>query len=257
MTIRTVRDGPVTVIVIDRPEVRNALDPASARSLGDAFASFEADETSTVAILTGAGDKAFCAGADLSGGNIVEDGPPRAVFAGTDRSLVADPGMTKPIVAAINGYALGGGLELSLLCDIRMASSSAQFGLTEVAVGSMPGSGGTQRLPRIVGPGVAMHLALTGERIDAAEALRIGLVTRVCDPARLMDDAIAIARRIDANAPLSVRAVKKAIRSGLDMTLAEGLACERMLFNILRESEDRQEGRQAFREKRPPVWRGR
>ncbi len=257
MTIRTERDGAVTIIVIDRPEKRNALDPASARALDAAFAAFEADETSTVAILTGAGDQAFCAGADLSAGGIVADGTARAVFGGTDRSLVVDPLVTKPVVAAVNGYALGGGLELSLLCDIRIASSSAQFGLPEVAVGSMPGSGGTQRLPRIVGPGVAMHMALTGGRIDAAEALRIGLVTRVCDPAGLIDEAMAIARRIDANAPLSVRAVKKAIRAGLDMTLAEGLACERMLFNILRESEDRQEGRQAFREKRRPAWRGR
>ncbi|MCO5155869.1 MAG: enoyl-CoA hydratase-related protein [Aquamicrobium sp.] len=256
MTIRCERHGPVTVITIDRPEARNALDVPSVRALDEAFATFEADDASTVAIVTGAGERAFCAGADLRGGAMVEDAPARAVFAGTDRSLVVDPGVTKPIIAAVNGFALGGGLELALLCDIRVASSSAQFGLTEVAVGSMPGSGGTQRLPRLVGPGVAMHLALTGERIDAAEALRIGLVTRLCEPASLMEEAMAIALRIDANAPLSVRAVKKAIRSGLDMTLAEGLAFERALFNILRDSEDRQEGRLAFREKRKPAWRG-
>lgn len=257
MSIDVSGDGRITIITINRTEARNALDPDHAAALHEAMLAFEQDDSSTVAIITGAGDRAFCAGADLRLQVATDTTTAARALSNTDASLVRDPGLTKPIIAAVNGYALGGGFELALICDIRVASTNAVFGLTEVAVGSMPGSGGTQRLPRIVAPGVAMHLALTGERIDAAEAYRIGLVTRLVELDELMECALAIARVIDANAPLSVRAVKRAIRNGQDLPLQQGLAYERMLFNLLRDSDDRQEGRRAFGEKRKPVYQGR
>ncbi|MGF7160408.1 E-phenylitaconyl-CoA hydratase [Rhodoligotrophos appendicifer] len=257
MTIDIAHEGRITLITINRPEARNALDPASAAALHDALAAFEADADSRVAIVTGAGDRSFCAGADLRGVLDPDITLAQRAVGGSDASLVRDPGLTKPVIAAVNGYSLGGGFELALICDIRIASTTASFGLTEVAVGSMPGSGGTQRLPRLIGPGIAAHLALTGERIDAAEAFRIGLVTRVTEPDALMAEARAIAARIEANAPLSVRAVKQALRQGQDMPLSQGLIYERNLFNLLRESEDRIEGRRAFAEKRQPVFKGR
>lgn len=257
MTINVSRDKRTTIITINRPKVRNALDPDSATALHEAMVSFDADKSSTVAIITGAGDRAFCSGADLRVAASAGATPAARAMDRADASLVRDPGITKPMIAAVNGYALGGGFELALICDIRIASRTAFFGLTEVSVGSMPGSGGTQRLPRIIPPGIALHLALTGERINAAEAYRIGLVTRVTEPDHLLEEALAVARGIDANAPLSVRAVKRAMRQGQDVPLAQGLAYERTLFNLLRDSEDRQEGRLAFREKRKPVYQGR
>ena len=153
--------------------------------------------------------------------------------------------------------ALGGGLELALLCDIRIAAKNATFALPEVKIGSMPGSGGTQRLSRIVGLGRAMHLALSGDRISAEEALQMGLVSQVVEPADLMATATQLAERIAENAPLSVQMTRKAIREGADLPLAQGLALERTLFTIIRDTQDRAEGRQAFREKRKPDFKGR
>ncbi len=257
MTIETAREGHVTVITINRPEASNALDSESAAALDAALRSFESDSGARVAILTGAGEKAFCAGADLRARAEPDMTPAERALSRGDPSLVRDPGLTKPTIAAINGYALGGGLELALICDIRLCSSNAVFALPEATVGSMPGSGGTQRLSRAVGPGTAAYLALTGDRIDAGEALRIGLVMRITETGALMAEARAIAQRVAANAPLAVRAIRQALRQGQDMPLAQGLLYERSLFNLLRESEDRQEGRRAFAEKRRPVFRGR
>jgi E-phenylitaconyl-CoA hydratase len=163
----------------------------------------------------------------------------------------------KPMIAAINGFALGGGLELALLCDVLIAANTAVFGLPEVCIGSIPAYGGTQRLVRAIGQSDAMLMLLTGERIAAAEALRIGLVSRVVAPAELMTTARAIAARIAANAPLAVVAVKKLARTGSDLPLAAGLELERQSFGLLRNTEDRIEGRKAFAEKRKPVFRGR
>ena len=256
MTIDVARDGRIAIVTLNRPEAHNALTPEDLATLMKTLLELDADAAVNVIIVTGAGPKAFCAGADLS--RVVDTTATAAemALAGGDRPLVRDPGVAKPLIAAVNGHALGGGLELALICDIRVASTNATFGLPEVAVGSLPGSGGTQRLQRVVAPGVALHLALTGERIDAAEAYRIGLVTRLVAPEKLMDEALAIARKIDGNAPLSVRAVKQAVRAGQDMGLTQGLAFERQLFNLLRFSADRLEGRQAFREKRPAEVRG-
>jgi E-phenylitaconyl-CoA hydratase len=257
MTIDVARDGRIAIVTLNRPEAHNALSPEDSAVLHRTLLDLDADAAVNVIIVTGAGPKAFCAGADLS--RVVDTTATAAEMAlgGADRPLVRDPGIAKPLIAAVNGHALGGGLELALICDIRIASTNATFGLPEVTVGSLPGSGGTQRLQRVVAPGVALHLALTGERIDAAEAYRIGLVTRLAPPEKLMEEALAVARKIDGNAPLSVRAVKQAVRAGQDMGLTQGLAFERQLFNLLRFSADRLEGRQAFREKRPPKYEGR
>ena len=250
MEIEVEKRGPVTVLRINRPEAANALSLAARDALEAALLAFEQDAEARVAILTGAGERHFCSGSDLRSTATPSSIPP-------DRPLVRDLGLTKPTIAAINGHALGGGLELALLADIRLAATSASFGLTEASIGSMPGSGGTQRLPRLVGTGHALLMLLSAERIAADEALRWGLVSRVLPPAELLDAALALAQRIADNAPLSVRAIRHAVKEGLEMPLAQALALERSLFAQIRESEDRAEGRAAFREKRPPRFVGR
>jgi E-phenylitaconyl-CoA hydratase len=216
---------------------------------------FDADPDARVAVLTGSGDRCFCAGADLRA-PLVPRASADTQDAAPDRPLVRDLGLSKPVIAAVNGHALGGGLELALVADIRIAADHATFGLTEACIGSMPGSGGTQRLPRLIGPGHALLMALAGERISAQEALQWGLVSRVVPGPDLLETALALAERIAANGPLSVRAILLATRKGLELPLAEGLALERSLFNTLRDSADRAEGRAAFRERRAPSFKG-
>ena len=225
-------------------------------ALEAALLAFDDDATKRVAVLIGAGDKAFCAGADLAGAPPPTLGP-SAQLDRANRALVRDLNLSKPVIAAINGMALGGGLELALLCDIRIASRNASFALPEVKIGSMPGSGGTQRLSRIVGMSHAMHMALSGDRIGADEALQMGLVSQVVEQADLETMALQLAQRIAGNAPLSVQMTRKAIRDGMDMPMAQGLALERTLFTIIRDTQDRAEGRQAFRDKRKPDFKGR
>jgi E-phenylitaconyl-CoA hydratase len=236
----------------------NSIDPETSDQLLAAFDEVRRSDAIRVVILTGAGDKAFCTGADLK-----RTLPPQETFAqlhfgpaAAARALYALD-IDKPMIAAINGYALGGGLELALQCDIRIASSSASFGLPETRIGSMPGLGGTQRLVRAVGSADAMLMMLTGDRIDAAEALRIGLVSRVVEPGDLTEAARTIAVRIAQNAPLAVAAVKRVATRGRDLPLAAGLELEQQAFGILRNSEDRVEGRMAFAEKRAPIFKGR
>ncbi len=171
--------------------------------------------------------------------------------------MTGAPGTDKPIICAINGYALGVGLELALACDIRIAVETARFGLPEVRVGSIPGAGGTQRLPRMVGMGDALLMLLTGDHIDSAEALRIGLINRVVPADRLMEEAVGIAGRIAANAPLSVRAVRRLALQGTDLPLEAAIRAERHVWGLLRDTEDRIEGRRAFQQKRKPVYHGR
>lgn len=256
MTLRVESGDGIVTITINRPEARNALLPETAREIEARLIAFDENENERVAILTGAGDRAFCAGADLRTSRTLAP-PAVAALERRDASLVKDPGVSKPIIAAVNGYALGGGCELALICDIRIASRNASFALPEVQIGSMPGSGGTQRLMRLIPPGYAIHMALTGERISAEEACRIGLVTRLVEPHELLPTAMEIARRIAANAPLSVKAVKRVMAQGQSVSLAEGLQLERLYFTLLRDSEDRAEGRAAFAEKRKPNFKGR
>jgi E-phenylitaconyl-CoA hydratase len=211
-----------------------------------------------VLVLTGAGERAFCTGADLK-----KTMPPAISAASQLYGEGAKPlnfgtlQIDKPVIAAINGYALGGGLELALLADIRICSENAQFGLPEVRVGSIPGAGGTQRLIRAVGQSDAMWMLLSGERIDAKEAHRIGLVSKVVPQAALEESAIALAKKMAGNAPLALTAVKRLALTGRELPLASGLELERQAFGLLRDTEDRIEGRRAFAEARTPVFRGR
>lgn len=248
----------VATITLNRPEAMNSIDPELRAELKSAWRRIHEDDSIRVAIITGAGQKAFCAGADLK-----KTMPPKETFAEltfgraeSDHLLV---GLTtdKPLICAVNGYAMGGGMEIALACDIRIASETAQFALSEVRIGSLPGAGGTQRLPRAIGASNAMLLLLTGDRIDAAEALRMGLVSKVVAADELLPAALHIANRIARNAPLSVRATKRLVYQGLDIPLQAGMDAERYAFGLLRDTEDRLEGRLAFQEKRPPVYKGR
>ena len=255
--VKTVQDG-VAIVTLNRPEAMNSIDPESNEQLLAIWDQVSSDEEIRVVVLTGAGERAFCTGADLKKTMPPADSAARQVFrAGTRHSNFGTLQTDKPVIAAINGYALGGGLELALLADIRICSENAQFGLPEVRVGSIPGAGGTQRLIRAVGQSDAMWMLLTGDRIDANEALRIGLVSKVVPLSALQQTAINLARAMAANAPLAMTAAKRLAMTGRELPLAGGLELERQAFGVLRDSEDRLEGRRAFAGKRAPVFRGR
>lgn len=254
---KTIQDG-VAIVTLNRPEAMNSIDPESNEQLLEIWDEVSNSEDIRVLVLTGAGERAFCTGADLKKTMPPANGPAPQVFGGGTKHFNFGTLQTdKPVIAAINGYALGGGLELALLADIRVCSENAQFGLPEVRVGSIPGAGGTQRLIRAVGQSDAMRLLLTGERIDAVEALRIGLVSSVVSLPNLLENALGLARAMAANAPLAMTAVKRLAMTGRELPLTAGLELERQAFGVLRDTEDRLEGRRAFAEKRSPVFRGR
>lgn len=258
MTLRFAVEDGIATLTLDRPEAMNAIDPETRTELRSAWSKISADDSIRAVVLTGAGTKAFCTGSDLK-----KTMPPKESFAelsfGRSQSehILAGMSIAQPIICAINGHAIGGGLELALACDIRIASDTASFGLSEVRIGSIPGGGGTQRLPRAIGMSNAMLLLLTGDRVDASEALRLGLVSQVTAADDLQASAQLIARRIAANAPLAVRAVKRLVRDGMDMPLEGAIELERYAFGLLRDTEDRIEGRRAFQEKRQPRYHGR
>lgn len=252
----TVDDG-VALLRLNRPEALNAIDAGLRAALGAAWRELARDDRVRVIVLTGAGERAFCVGADLKSTMPTSESFAELTFgrAESDHLLVGME-MDKPIIAAVNGLAIGGGLEIALACDIRLAADTASFALSEVRIGSMPGAGGTARLPRMIGQSSAMLMLLTGDRVDAAEAMRLGLVSRLYAPGELLPGAMEIAGRIAANAPLSVRAVKRTVRIGMDLPLEAAVAMERLAFGTLRDTEDRIEGRKAFQEKRKPAYRG-
>lgn len=258
MSVRISVENHVATVVLDRPEAMNSVDPEMRQQLHRTWERIRTDDEIRVAIITGAGENAFCTGSDLKKTMPTEETFAQQVFAKANSgAMIAGLDTDKPLIAAVNGYAMGGGMELALACDIRIASDNAQFALSEVKVGSMPGSGGTQRLPRAVSLSNAMLMLLTGDRIDAQEAYRIGLVSKVVSSAQLMPAALEIAGKIAANAPLSVRAVKRLVRQGMDMPLSHAIDVERYAFGLLYNSEDRIEGRRAFAEKRKPDYKGR
>ncbi|MCS6937143.1 MAG: enoyl-CoA hydratase-related protein [Candidatus Bipolaricaulota bacterium] len=251
----------IAIITINRPEKHNAVDPQTNQELIKAFTDFRDDKNLWVAILTGAGEKAFCAGADLEYmARFVklhsierrEQREREPGLGGITRHLQ----IWKPIIAAINGHCYGGGLEIALACDIRIASENAKLGLLETKWGIMPGQGGTQRLPRLIPLCKALEMIFTAEPIDAHEALRLGLVNRVVPLKDLMPTAIQVAEKICENAPLAVRYAKEAVWRGLDLPLEEGLRLEQLLANLVRDSADTQEGMRAFAEKRKPKYTG-
>ena len=251
------KKNAIACVTLNRPKVLNALNRAIIAELKATFEDARDDSAVRGVILTGAGDKAFAAGADIS--EILNDTPLEAEektrFGQALTVLIENLG--KPVIAAVNGFALGGGCELSMACTIRLAAESAKVGLPEVKLGIMPGYGGTQRLSRLVGKGLALQLILSGGMITAQEAYRIGLVNEVVPNAELIGRAESILNQIGANAPQSVKFALEAVNKGLETSLAEGLLIEASLFGILAGTEDKKEGASAFLAKRAPKFQGR
>ena len=252
--VLTERDGPVGIVRINRPQVRNALNPQTIEELVDALERFDRDEAIRCMILTG-DDRAFAAGADIS--RMAEAS---AVEVLTDDSFARWTrfrAIHKPVIAAVSGYALGGGCELVLMCDLVVASETAQFGQPEVKIGIIPGAGGTQRWVRSAGKVRAMEAVLTGEPVSAADAERIGLVNRVVAAGTHLDEARRLAKMIAQRPPLAVRLGKEAVNHAMEVGLSAGLEFERKLFYLLFASDDKREGMRAFLEKRPRRFTGR
>ena len=257
-TVEITLKDHVATVTLNRPEAMNSVDPEMRALLHSCWDRLHEDDEIRVVIVTGAGTRAFCTGSDLKKTLPSQNSAAQQQFGNpAGASLIANLRTDKPMIAAINGFAMGGGMELALACDIRICSENAEFALPEVKVGSMPGAGGTVRLPRFIGRSDAMLMLLTGNRSNAAEALRIGLVSKVLPQAQLLAEAEAIAQTIAANAPLSVRAVKRMVLKGEDMPLEQAIEAERLAFGLLYSSEDRIEGRLAFAEKRKPQFKGR
>lgn len=250
------REGDLVWLTIQRPEVLNCLSFPTLRRLRTLLEELREDLSIRCLLLTGAGEKAFCAGADLKERRTM---PLERVphFVKHIRGLMDDvESMPQPTVAVINGFAFGGGTEMALACDLRVAASHATLGLTEVTLAIIPGAGGTQRLPRLIGKSRAKDLVLTGRKVDAGEAERIGLVNRVAPAGKLTEVAVEVASAIAANGPVAVRAAKDAIDRGVEMALGEGLEHEARCYARVLETADRVEALAAFAEKRRPVYRG-
>ena len=245
----------LAVVTITRPEVRNALSRHVLTDLRAALAALREDDQVGVVAITGAGEKAFVAGADIAQlqGYTLHTG----LDAEMQRLFDEIEAFEKPTIAAVNGFALGGGCELAMSCDIRIATDNARFGLPETNLSVLPGAGGTQRLARLVGTGRAIELILTGRFVDAAEARDIGLVTSVVAPAELLGEVRAVADRIFAKGPLAVRLAKLVVRAGMDADQRTGLVVERLAQALLYTTDDKAEGADAFLQKRQPVFQGR
>jgi enoyl-CoA hydratase/carnithine racemase len=248
-------------ITLNRPRAGNVINPALAQELTGICERINQDDNIYVVVITGAGQHAFCRGNEMEQaqtGKAVETALAKLKETGTGFHVAsAIASIDRPVIAAINGDALGQGLELALSCDVRLAAQSARFGFPQVACGLMPGDGGTQWLPRIIGQGKALELILTGEIIDAGEALAIGLVSQVMPLKDLMAAAEALAQNIAGKAPIALRFIKEAVRKGLDLTLEQGLRLEADLYFLLHTTADRTEGIRAFLEKRKPRFKGR
>jgi enoyl-CoA hydratase/carnithine racemase len=251
------KKGPIAYITINRPKVLNALNAKTISELRSAFEEARDDFEVRGVIFTGAGDKSFAAGADIS--EMANDTPLTAQEKTRSGQALTDliENLGKPVIAAVNGFALGGGCELSMASTIRIAAETARFGQPEVKIGVMPGYGGTQRLPRLIGRGRALQLILSGEIIDAQEAYRIGLVNEVVPGANLIARAEAVLNQFISNAPVGVKYSIEAVNKGLDTSLAEGFLLEASLFAICAGTEDKKEGTSAFLAKRAPKFQGR
>ncbi|CAN2041438.1 putative enoyl-CoA hydratase/isomerase YngF [Candidatus Magnetomoraceae bacterium gMMP-15] len=244
------------ILTLNRPKLMNSFNFAMLRALKDEVEKAHFDPEIRVLVITGSGEKAFCAGADLKERITLSEQQVRE-FIHTIRNLFSFIEiLNKPVIAAVNGVALGGGTELSLACDIRIASSKAVMGLTETRLAIIPGAGGTQRLPRLIGRGKAKELIFTGKRVDAEEALKIGLVNKVCPPEKLLDECLEMANEICQAGPIAIQQAKYAINYGLETDINTGMAIESNAYWVTIPTEDRLEGLAAFREKRKPVYKG-
>jgi enoyl-CoA hydratase len=251
------REDQIGIILFNRPQVLNALGEDTMKELDAAIHELAADPEVGAIILTGAGQKAFVAGADIGEFNSLASAREATEYALRGQAVLERiECLPKPVIAAINGFALGGGCELAMACDVRLAADSARLGQPEINLGIIPGYGGTQRLARLVGRGQAKLLCMTGDMIDATEALRIGLVDRVVPAADVLDEAKALAHKLAGKAPVALALIKEAINRGLEGPLASGLAHEAAQFGLVFDTEDRVEGVSAFLEKRKPTWKG-
>jgi enoyl-CoA hydratase len=253
------RDGPagnVGIVTINRPHVLNALNSQTLDELRRVALDLKRDDAVRAVVITGTGEKSFVAGADIN--ELAVQTP----TSGREHALTGQhvfdviENLGKPVIAAVNGYALGGGCELAMACSIRIAADSAKFGQPEIHLGIIPGYAGTQRLARLIGKGKALELILTGAHISADEAMRLGLVNRVVPAAQLMTEARAVAQVLAANAPIAMRYIIDAVNKGLEMPFAEGAKYEATLFGLIASTDDMREGTSAFLEKRKPVFKG-
>ena len=251
------QDGAVAVVTVNRPKVLNALNAATIAELGRVFADLKANDSVRVVMLTGAGEKSFVAGADI-GELAAQSAASAQVVARSGQAVFAlIEQLGKPVIAAVNGFALGGGCELAMACTLRLAADTARFGQPEVNLGLIPGYAGTQRLPRLVGKGVALDLLLTGRMVKADEALAIGLVNRVVPASELMTAARALAVELAGKPPRSLEYILTAVNRGVDLTLEAGTDLEAALFGVVSSTSDMREGTSAFLEKRPATFTGR
>lgn len=249
-------DGAVAVVTLNRPKVLNALNNQTLTELASCLAALKADDTVRAIILTGAGEKSFVAGADIN--ELAALSPVEGQGHARRGQLIFDAveQMGKPVIAAINGFALGGGCELAMACTMRIAADTARFGQPEINLGLLPGYAGSQRLPRLVGKSIAMEILLTGDMVSAARAYEIGLVNRVVPAAELMAEATKLAQALAAKAPIAVRFIIEAVNQGLESPFAVGAYLETTLFGTIASSADMREGTTAFLEKRKAVWQG-
>lgn len=248
---------PVRILTLNRPQARNALNSQLLQELELAVDQACLSEDLRVLIITGAGERAFCAGADLKERLTMSEAEVRSFLSTIRRVFVKIEELSLPVIAAINGVSLGGGTELALACDLRVASTNATLGLTETRLAIIPGAGGTQRLPRLVGPSLAKELIFTGRKLSAEEGLSIGLLNRIAASGKLMDDCLELAGDIAKGGPIALAQAKFAINKGLDVELQTGLEIEASAYEVCIPTKDRLEGLKAFKEKRQPVYKGR
>jgi enoyl-CoA hydratase len=248
---------PLATLTLNRPKVLNALNQATFTELEAAFTELAASDSVRAILLTGAGEKAFAAGADIQELATISATEGQRLAARGQRIFDLIENCGKPVIACINGFALGGGCELAMACTLRLASETAKLGQPEVKLGLLPGYGGSQRLPRLIGKGAALKLLLTGEIISAAEAFRVGLVDEVVPAGELLKRGEQLGLAMAANAPFAIRQTIAAVHAGYDLPLRQALDLEAALFGVCCATEDKEEGTRAFLEKRPPIWKGR
>ncbi|RFU60580.1 enoyl-CoA hydratase [Peribacillus glennii] len=246
----------IAIVTLNRPQAANALSLDMLKELNGVMKQLRYDPSLRCIILTGSGEKAFCAGADLKERRSMKEAEVKRTVKLIGYTISSIEELPQPVIAAINGSAFGGGLELALACDIRIAADSAKMGLTETSLGIIPGAGGTQRLPRIIGTSRAKELIFTARRIDAFEAERLGLISKITDSGQLLKTAVSLANEIARNAPIALQAAKQAINQGVETDIATGLKIEELCYGRTISTSDRLEGLNAFKEKRTPIFTG-